>query len=117
MNEIIIRPAETGEASYVSYFNMMLYRDQHDDKTAQLRWFAVEKDYRGHGVGSKLMRAAKEFCLKHGYSKVYLGTIDFLTDARRLYAKFGFELTSTWINHDWGQHPISEERWDLKEWK
>jgi GNAT superfamily N-acetyltransferase len=62
MNEIIIRPAEMGEASYVSYFNMMLYRDQHDDETAQLRWFAVDKDYRGHGVGSKLMRAAKEFC-------------------------------------------------------
>ena len=149
-----------GEASYVSYFNMMLYRYQyqltpcfeiyaldamswmmhnpdgsilyvavvnnkivgsiqilkHDEETAQLRWFAVDKDYRGHGIGSKLMNAAKKFCQEHGYTKVYLGTIDFLTDARRLYAKFGFELTETWVNNDWALQSINEERWDLKEW-
>ncbi|MDO4164461.1 MAG: GNAT family N-acetyltransferase [Bacteroides sp.] len=158
---IIIRPAEMGEASYVSYFNMTLYRQQYhfnpcfeiyaldamawmmhhpegsclfvacadnkivgsmqvlrqDEHTAQLRWFAVDADYRGHGIGSRLMDAAKAFCQKHGYTNVYLGTIDFLTSARRLYAKYGFELTKSWENKEWMNTPLMEERWDLKEWK
>ena len=159
--DVIIRPAEMGEASYVSYFNMEIYRRQYgfnpcfeiysldamawmmhnpegsclfvacagskivgsiqilrqSENTAQLRWFAVDADYRGHGIGSRLMDAAKEFCIGQGYEHVYLGTIDFLKSARKLYAKYGFELTGTWENRDWMQTPLTEERWDLKEWK
>ena len=159
--EVIVRPAEMGEPSYVSYFNMELYRRQYDfnpcfeiyaldamawmmhnpegsclyvacvdnkivgsiqilrqdETTAQLRWFAVDANYRGMGIGTKLMQSAKEFCINNGYTNVYLGTIDFLTDARRLYAKFGFELTKSWVNKDWMKTPLNEERWDLIEWK
>lgn len=159
--EITIRPAEMGEASYVSYFNMKLYREQYnfnpcfeiyaldamawmmhhpegsrlyvacaedrivgsiqilrqDAETAQLRWFAVDAAYRGHGIGSRLMDAAKAFCLEQGYTHVHLGTIDFLESARRLYARYGFELTDTKVNNDWMQAPLTEERWDLIAWK
>ena len=158
---VIIRPAKMGEASYVSYFNMEIYRKQYqfnpcfeiyaldamawmmhnpegsclyvaciddkivgsiqilkqDEATAQLRWFAVDANYRGCGIGSKLMDNAKAYCIKHGYNHVYLGTIDFLQEARKLYAKYGFELTETWENKDWMKTPLTEERWDLKTWK
>lgn len=158
---IIIRKAEMGEASFVSYFNMKLYREQYkfnpcfeiyaldamswmlhnpegsclfvacaDDKivgsiqvlrqttdTAQLRWFAVDAEFRGHGIGTRLLDAAKSFCIEQGYNHVHLGTIDFLKSARKLYAKYGFVLTDTKVNYDWMQTPLTEERWDLKVWK
>lgn len=159
--DVIVRAAKMGEASYVSYFNMEIYRREYqfnpcfetyaldamawmmhnpegsslfvaciddkivgsiqilkqDNNTAQLRWFAVDASYRGCGIGSKLMDRAKQFCIEQGYKHVYLGTIDFLKDARRLYAKYGFELTDTWENKNWMKTSLTEERWDLKEWK
>lgn len=150
-----------GELSYVSYFNMKLYREQYnlnpcfelydldamawmmrhpegsalyvacageqivgsiqilrdDEHTAQIRWFAVDADYRGNGIGSALMDTAKAFCIEQGYTNVFLGTIDFLTDARRLYARYGFELTRSWMNEEWRDIPLKEERWELTKWK
>ena len=150
-----------GELSYVSYFNMKLYREQYglnpcfelyaldamawmlrnpegsalyvacsgdrivgsiqilrdDVHTAQLRWFAVEADFQGKGIGSALMDTAKAFCIKHEYTNVFLGTIDFLTDARRLYTRYGFELTRSWMNAEWRNIPLKEERWQLTKWK
>lgn len=82
------------------------------EKTAQLRWFLVDRNFRGQGLGKKLMRAAINFCKDNEYELIYLWTVDKLIPARLLYQSFGFRLTET-IEHDlWGQHLV-EERWDL----
>jgi GNAT superfamily N-acetyltransferase len=59
---------------------------------AQLRWFFVEKEARGHGLGSRLLEKAIAFCKKSGYKGIFLWTVSNLDSARELYKKSGFRL-------------------------
>ncbi len=90
---------------------------QHDPKRrgwAKLRWFLLEKDARGIGLGRKLMTAALRFAKQAGYTGVHLLTVDDLTDARRLYETNGFLLSwqddKPCIWAPWGH----EQTWDLR---
>lgn len=80
--------------------------------TAQLRYFLLEPEMRGRGLGDKLVSLAINFCREKGYKQVYLETISMLKTARHLYKKHGFTLTSTHKNSSWGK-TVTEERWDL----
>jgi GNAT superfamily N-acetyltransferase len=89
---------------------------QHDPDRrgwAKLRWFLVEEEARGHGVGARLMKAALAFSRKAGYKGVLLWTVDDLHAARALYEKAGFTLAfqdpkpCRWA--PWGH----EQRWEL----
>ncbi|MBA1336944.1 MAG: hypothetical protein HPY66_3380 [Firmicutes bacterium] len=84
-----------------------------DDTTSQLRWFLIEPEMRGKGLGNRLMETAVEFCREKNYKLVYLWTLSILEAARHLYKRYGFELTGTEEHDIWGKHLI-EERWDLK---
>ena len=83
-----------------------------DDATAQLRWFLIEPELRGRGLGHKLMDAAVDFCRDKGYKHVFLWTVNILEPARHLYKEHGFSLTEQKEHELWGHH-LTEERWDL----
>ena len=83
-----------------------------DDATAQLRWFLIEPNMRGMGLGYKLMDTVVDFCIEKQYKHVFLWTVNILEAARILYKRFGFELTESKANDTWGEH-LTEERWDL----
>jgi len=61
---------------------------------ARLRWFILDADYQGHGIGNRLVQEAISFCKRAGYKRVYLTTFSGLNTARHLYEKFGFRLHS-----------------------
>jgi DNA-binding MarR family transcriptional regulator/GNAT superfamily N-acetyltransferase len=84
-----------------------------DQTTAQLRFFFVEASLRGLGAGRRLMDTAMAFCREKHYRHVFLWTCDRLDAARYLYAKNGFQITSTHENNEWGA-PMTEEQWDLE---
>ena len=77
----------------------------------QLRWFAVDPDYQGLGIGTKLLGALMDQVKLDSIDEVYLWTVDELTDARNLYRKFKFALSESKVNNDWSDHPIHEEKW------
>jgi len=78
---------------------------------AQLRWFFVHPNYRGRGIGRKLMREALRFA-KRKYKRVFLWTTSELTTARILYLDAGFRKTLEKKHVIWGK-TIVEERYDL----
>ncbi len=82
-----------------------------EEKTAQLRWFLLEPEYRGKGFGHRLMEKAMHFCASEGYERVFLWTVSDLLAARHLYEKWKFSLTETVEHHIWGKN-LTEERWD-----
>jgi GNAT superfamily N-acetyltransferase len=84
-----------------------------DEYTAQLRWFLLEKEMRGKGIGSELMTNLIEFAKDKNYNNIYLWTVGFLDAARHLYEKFGFELMETKASTIWGKK-LTEEKWNLK---
>lgn len=64
-----------------------------ETRGARLRWFIIDPQVRGSGLGNRLMQAAISFCEGAGFRRVYLTTFAGLHAARHLYEKFGFRLS------------------------
>jgi DNA-binding MarR family transcriptional regulator/N-acetylglutamate synthase-like GNAT family acetyltransferase len=84
-----------------------------NDTVAQLRWFVLDENYQGVGIGKKLMETAINFCHNQGYQHVFLWTVSILETARYLYKKYNFTLTEEKSNDEWNGTKLIEERWDL----
>lgn len=82
------------------------------DGVAQLRFFLLEKEARGMGLGIRLAGAAVDFARKAGYRHIFLETISALTAARTIYARLGFVITHTHAQSDWGPE-VLDERWEM----
>jgi DNA-binding MarR family transcriptional regulator/GNAT superfamily N-acetyltransferase len=83
-----------------------------DNSIAQLRYFLIEPEIRGRGLGHRLVKLALDFCREKGYKHVFLETISSLKTARHIYKSHGFSLTTCHENPTWGKN-VLEERWDL----
>lgn len=88
----------------------LLLMDRGD--AAQLRYFLVEPEYRGIGLGGKLLNLYMDFLRECGYKASYLWTTHELTTAAVLYKKLGFKLTEEKESTAFGK-PLIEQRYDL----
>jgi GNAT superfamily N-acetyltransferase len=88
----------------------LLLMDRGD--AAQLRYFLIEPEYRGIGLGSKLLGLYMDFLRACGYRKSYLWTTHELATAIHLYERFGFKLTEEKASTTFGK-PLTEQRYDL----
>jgi ribosomal protein S18 acetylase RimI-like enzyme len=79
---------------------------------AQLRYFILLPEYRGIGLGNKLMSLYVEFLKANNYRSSFLWTTHELYPAAHLYTKFGFELTEEKESDAFGK-PLRERRYDL----
>lgn len=82
------------------------------DQSAQVRWFLVDPQARGRGLGSGLVKAALDFCRAREFRSVFLWTISDLKGAARLYKQAGFHRTEHKTHEIWGALR-TEERYDL----
>ena len=83
-----------------------------EEGIAQLRWFLIEPEYRGSGLGRHLLTTAMEYCKHKNFKQVYLWTFQDLKAARHLYKSFGFSITEQAESDTW-KSGIVEERWDM----
>ena len=81
--------------------------------SAQLRYFYLEPEYRGIGLGGFLMRLFMDFLKEKGYESAYLWTTDEQTAAVALYERFGFKLTEEKESNAFGK-PLIEQRFDWR---
>lgn len=81
-------------------------------EAAQLRYFIIESEYRGIGLGKRLMSLYMDFMRECGYKKSYLWTTHELHTGIALYKKFGFTLTEEKESTTFGK-PLTEQRYDL----
>jgi GNAT superfamily N-acetyltransferase len=88
----------------------LLLMDRGD--AAQLRYFLIDPEYRGIGLGTKLMNLYMDFLRGCGCKKSYLWTTHELHTAISLYQKFGFKLTEEKASTTFGK-PLTEQRYDL----
>ncbi len=75
----------------------------HSAARAQLRWFILHPDYRGIGLGSKLLKEALQYCREKEYKTVFLETTQDQKTALQMYQKVGFRKVAEHENHIWGK--------------
>ncbi len=83
-----------------------------DNQTAQLRYYIIEPEYRGIGLGKKMMDLFMQFLKEKNYRQCYLWTTDEHKLAASLYIKYGFQLTEEKETDVFGKH-LTEQRYDL----
>lgn len=81
-------------------------------EAAQLRYFLIEPEYRGIGLGSKLLNLYMGFLRECGYKASYLWTTHELITAAALYKRLGYKLTEEKESNSFGK-PLREQRYDL----
>ncbi len=82
-------------------------------EAAQLRYFLILPEYRGIGLGKKLIGLYMDFYRKCGYRSSYLWTTSELYAAASLYTRNGFVLTESKPSTTFGK-PVIEQRYELK---
>jgi GNAT superfamily N-acetyltransferase len=85
-----------------------LYREE----CFQLRFFILLPQYRGLGLGKKLLSLFLSFMKEKNYKKSFLWTTDEQREACSLYQRFGFRLTEEKHSKTFGK-PLTEQRYDL----
>lgn len=79
----------------------------------QLRYFILLPEYRGKGLGRRLMDSFIEFLRDRGYRHAYLWTTNEQTKAIALYISYGFRLSEERVSDDFGRR-LTEQRYELR---
>ena len=83
-----------------------------ENNAAQLRYFLVEPDYQGMGLGNKLINLFMDFLRHSQYVSCYLWTTHELHEAAMLYTRNGFLLTAEKESTAFGK-ALKEQRYEL----
>ena len=65
------------------------------DEQAQLRYFLIDPNYRGYGLGNRLLKCFMDFMRECGYTRSFLLTEKQLDTAAYLYKKLGYKHVSS----------------------
>ncbi|HYC86772.1 MAG TPA: GNAT family N-acetyltransferase [Chryseosolibacter sp.] len=84
----------------------------HRGQAAQLRYFLVCPEYRGIGLGKRLMDLYMAFVQDSGYKSSYLWTTHELPTAAALYRRAGFRLVEEKDSNAFGK-PLREQKYEV----
>lgn len=76
--------------------------------SAQLRYFLVRPEYRGRGLGTRLMSAFMDCLRERGYTAAYLWTTNEQSVAARLYLAHGFKRVESRPSSVFGKRVLEE---------
>jgi GNAT superfamily N-acetyltransferase len=83
------------------------------DGEGRLRWFVLDQNFAGQGIGRRLLDRALAFCRETGVKTLSLWTFAGLDQARRLYDHAGFRLVEEHPYDGWGRR-VTRQRLDLQ---
>ncbi|RPE80191.1 GNAT family N-acetyltransferase [Vulcaniibacterium tengchongense] len=78
-------------------------------EVAQLRWFLVDPNARGMGLGRRLIGEAIAFAREQGYRSIMLWTVEDLQAAAHLYRAAGFRRIARKPGRAWGVDVVEEQ--------
>jgi N-acetylglutamate synthase-like GNAT family acetyltransferase len=87
--------------------------DEGDD-VAAVRWFLLDPELRGAGLGRRMLAELLAEAQGHGYTRIFLDTFSLLRAAAGLYRSFGFEVVNTDTAPRWGHERIDYQRYELE---
>lgn len=90
-------------------FLLLMHRE---NNMAQLRFFILLPEYRGIGLGKKLIDLFMKWLKEHDYYGCYLWTTNEQQTAIELYKRYGFILAEEIDSTSFGK-PLKEQRYEL----
>jgi GNAT superfamily N-acetyltransferase len=84
------------------------------DGQAAIRWFVLDRELRGRGLGRRLLSELLDLADEQGYRRVWLETFSELRSAAHLYLDAGFRVTSADTAPRWGREAITYQRYELE---
>ena len=81
---------------------------------AMIRWFVLDAEIRGRGLGRRLLDELLDEARRLGFSRLALETFSELTAAARLYRDAGFEVMWAETGPRWGRPEITYQRYELE---
>src|SRR3954465_11963706 len=79
---------------------------------ACIRFFVVDSDLRGHGLGRRLLEELLDTARAQGFERAVLETFSDLTAAARLYRDHGFRVTNAETGPRWGRAETTYQRYE-----
>jgi DNA-binding MarR family transcriptional regulator/GNAT superfamily N-acetyltransferase len=76
----------------------------HDDDTAEVKRMWIHPDWRGAGLGRRLLVELEQRCVALGYTTVVLDTNATLTEAIAMYEAAGYRPTEQYNDNPYAQH-------------
>ena len=80
---------------------------------ACVRWFLLDRELRGEGLGRRLVGELMERAGDAGYARVVLETFSDLRAAAHLYRERGFELVWAETGPRWGRPELTYQRYEM----
>jgi len=74
-----------------------------------LRWYIVDPEYQGQGIGRALIAKAIDFSREKGYKRIYLWTFQGLDQAQSIYEQNGFSIVEERDVEQWGDIIIEQQ--------
>ena len=84
----------------------------HHPTAAQLRFFVIDGNYRGIGLGRRLLNCFFDYFYAQDYSSCFLLTTDGLDQAIHLYQSYGFKLVGSELDRNF-KVPLNELKFEL----
>jgi DNA-binding MarR family transcriptional regulator len=75
-----------------------------DDRTAEIKRMWVHPDWRGAGLGGRMLRALEQAASDHGHAVVRLDTNSVLTDAVSMYRRAGYTEIARYNDNPYAHH-------------
>lgn len=82
--------------------------------------FRVKPQYRGQGIGTKIMETLEADLLRRAYQRVTLNVAKENDGARRLYERLGYQVVGSdagrwsYVDHKGQQHQVIEPAWRME---
>ena len=75
----------------------------HDDETAEVKRMWIHPEWRGAGLGRRLLATLEQHCTALGYTRVVLDTNATLTEAIAMYESAGYSPTEQYNDNPYAQ--------------
>jgi ribosomal protein S18 acetylase RimI-like enzyme len=82
------------------------------DGTACVRFFLLDTDLRGRGLGRRLLEELLETARERGFERAVLETFSDLTAAAHLYLEHGFRVVNAETGPRWGRAELTYQRYE-----
>jgi ribosomal protein S18 acetylase RimI-like enzyme len=124
LGDVLMWVIELPEFGLIGQLFIQLYGPEQIQTTkikyAYIYGFRIRPDYRGLGIGSRLLKTVESDLVRRGFKRISLNVARDNDDARRLYEKQGYQVVApepgvwSYLDHEGHRRFVNEPAWRME---